>query len=144
MTQFTPDQWIIIGLVFVLGILVGLFMLSGRGKKWKTLYKEEVARREALEADYKASEQEWRERDSLRAAALKTGKAFFGLAPDTLETIYTWSPDELRRVTEEFGRARNESWNDVLQPKGLYVAMLTGVLGLLASLRLFGRRDLHG
>ena len=74
MASFTPDQWIIIGLVFVLGILVGLFMLSGRGKKWKTLYKEEVARREAVEAEYKASEVEWRERDSLRAAAIKTGK----------------------------------------------------------------------
>ncbi|MBW0144825.1 hypothetical protein [Sphingomicrobium clamense] len=74
MTQFTPDQWIIIGLVFVLGILVGLFLLSGRGKKWKTLYKEEVTRREAVEAEYKMAETEWRERDSLRAAALKTGK----------------------------------------------------------------------
>ena len=71
MTEFTPDQWIIIGLVFVLGVLVGLFMLSGRGKKWKTLYREEVARREAIEADYANAQTEWRERDSLRAAALK-------------------------------------------------------------------------
>lgn len=74
MTQFTPDQWIIIGLVFVLGILVGLFMLSGRGKKWKVLYKEEVARREAVETEYRNAEKDWRERDSLRAAALKSGK----------------------------------------------------------------------
>ncbi|WP_265570440.1 hypothetical protein [Sphingomicrobium nitratireducens] len=71
MTAFTPDQWVILALVFVLGILVGLFLLSGRGKKWKTLYRAEVERREAIEADYKASETEWRERDSLRAAALK-------------------------------------------------------------------------
>ena len=80
MTQFTPDQWIIIGLVFVLGMLVGLFTLSGRGKKWKTLYKEEVARREAVEAEYKLAETEWRERDSLRAAALRSDGA-----PDPVE-----------------------------------------------------------
>ena len=71
MLNFTPDQWIIVGLVFVLGLLVGVFLLSGNGRKWKERYRTEVERREAIEADYKASETEWRERDSLREAALK-------------------------------------------------------------------------
>ncbi|WP_260484320.1 clathrin light chain [Sphingomicrobium flavum] len=71
MLNFTPDQWIIVGLVFLLGFLVGVFMVSGSVRKWKERYKNELERREALEADYKASEAEWRERDSLRAAALR-------------------------------------------------------------------------
>lgn len=71
MLNFTPDQWIIVGLVFVLGLLVGFFLMAGGGRKWKERYRTEKERREALEADYKASEKEWRERDSLRAAALK-------------------------------------------------------------------------
>lgn len=71
MLNFTPDQWIIVGLVFVLGLLVGFFLMAGGGRKWKERYRTEKERREAVEADYKASEAEWRERDSLRAAALK-------------------------------------------------------------------------
>lgn len=77
-------------------------------------------------------------------AALKTGKAFLGLAPSTLAAIYAHYPDELRRLTEQFGRAVNDSWDESLLPGALHLAMLTGGVALLASLRLFGRRDLHG
>ena len=59
MTAFTQDQWIIIGLIFVLGILIGVFLTAGGRKKWKTRYVDERTRLEA------------RERDSLRAAAAK-------------------------------------------------------------------------
>ncbi|MDJ0522809.1 MAG: ABC transporter permease [Planctomycetota bacterium] len=77
-------------------------------------------------------------------AAIKTGKAFLGLAPSTLALIYAHYPDELRRLTEQFGRAVNDSWDESLLPDGLHLAMLTGGVALLAALRLFGRRDLHG
>ena len=71
MMQFTTDQWIILLLVFLLGLLVGGFIFSGGGRKWKHRYNSEVERREELERFHAEREKEWRERDSLRAAALK-------------------------------------------------------------------------
>ena len=54
MTPFTTDQWVILILVFVLGLLIGMWLAAGG--KWKRRYREEVARREALERDYKHRE----------------------------------------------------------------------------------------
>ena len=78
MIAFTSDQWAILALVFVLGLLIGAFLFTGGGRKWKQRYKAEVDRREALEHDHReredhwaARESEWREQDSLRAAAIK-------------------------------------------------------------------------
>lgn len=77
-------------------------------------------------------------------AALKTGDVFLGFSQETLDAIYAHPPDAMRRLTENLGRALNESWNPRLLGAGLRLTLLTSVLGLLASLRLFGRRDLHG
>lgn len=78
MMSFTSDQWVILALVFVLGLLIGAFLTAGGRRKWKTRYRDEVAQREALEReheerrrDWDEREREWRERDSLRAAAIK-------------------------------------------------------------------------
>lgn len=71
MLNFTTDQWIIVMLVFLLGLLVGGFIFSGGGRKWKQRYNSEVSRRTELERIHAEREKEWRERDSLRAAALK-------------------------------------------------------------------------
>lgn len=78
MLAFTSDQWVILALIFVLGLLVGAFLLAGSGRKWKTRYRTEARDREALEERHRESEKqwedrqtEWRERDSLRGAALK-------------------------------------------------------------------------
>ena len=71
MLNFSPDQWIIVLLVFVLGLLVGGFLFTGGGRKWKTRYNQEVDRRVDLERTHGAREKEWREQDSLRGAALK-------------------------------------------------------------------------
>ncbi len=78
MVSFTPDQWVIVALIFVLGMLVGIFMTAGGRRKWKTRHHDEISRREALEAEHKdrerhweEREKEWRERDSLRDAAIK-------------------------------------------------------------------------
>ena len=46
MIAFTSDQWIIIALVFILGMLVGAFLFAGSGRKWKHRYRSEVDRRE--------------------------------------------------------------------------------------------------
>lgn len=66
-----PNLWAICLLVFLLGLLIGVFLTAGGRRKWKARYKSEVDRREALERDHADREKEWRERDSLRAAAAK-------------------------------------------------------------------------
>lgn len=71
MLSFTSDQWVIVALIFVLGLLVGGFLFSGGGRKWKQRYNAEVARRRELETEHAEREKNWREQDSLRAAALK-------------------------------------------------------------------------
>jgi hypothetical protein len=71
MMQFTSDQWIIVLLVFLLGFLIGGFVFAGGGRKWKQRYNAELDRREGLERVHAEREKEWRERDSLRAAAIK-------------------------------------------------------------------------
>ncbi len=71
MLSFTSDQWVIVALIFVLGLLVGGFIFSGGGRKWKHRYNSEVDRRADLERTHGAREKEWREQDSLRTAALK-------------------------------------------------------------------------
>jgi predicted histidine transporter YuiF (NhaC family) len=67
-----PNLWAITALVFLLGLLIGVFLTAGGRKKWKTRYNSEVERRRELENAHAEREKEWRERDSLRAAAVKT------------------------------------------------------------------------
>jgi len=71
MLQFTTDQWIIVALVFLLGLFIGGFIFSGGGRKWKHRFRSEQERREQLEIAHAEREKEWRERDSLRGAALR-------------------------------------------------------------------------
>ena len=78
MTTFTTDQWVILGLVFLLGLLIGMWLTSGGRRKWKTRYNEEVTERKALEARLKereahlaAQEKDWREAESRHQAALR-------------------------------------------------------------------------
>jgi hypothetical protein len=84
-----PNLWVIGGLLFLLGLLIGMFMTAGGRRKWKTRYNDEVRRRETLERGHKEAEaswvarnkerdahwssreKEWREQDSLRGAAVK-------------------------------------------------------------------------
>jgi predicted histidine transporter YuiF (NhaC family) len=73
-----PNQLIIAALIFVLGLLIGIFLTAGGRRKWKTRYNSEIDRRRELEKAHEEREQrwadqekEWRERDSLRAAAVK-------------------------------------------------------------------------
>jgi len=91
MVAFTSDQWVIVALVFVLGLLIGTFLTAGGRRKWKARYREESDRREAIEREqrdqrtqWEAREKEWREQDSLRGAAIKDRR----------------DPEEERRVDE--------------------------------------------
>ena len=66
-----PNLWAICILVFLLGLLIGIFLTAGGRRKWKTRYQSEYDRREKLEREHAEREKEWRERDSLRNAAVK-------------------------------------------------------------------------
>lgn len=63
MMTFTSDQWAILALVFVLGLLIGAFLFTGGGRKWKQRYRAEVDRREALERDLRDREAHWATRE---------------------------------------------------------------------------------
>ena len=69
MIAFTSDQWVILALVFVLGLLVGAFLFAGSGRfsRRETVEREHAERNRAFED----REKEWREQDSLRGAAIK-------------------------------------------------------------------------
>ena len=61
MTGFTPDQWLVVLLAFLLGLFLGMAFLAS--PKWKRRYREEarlrqeeVRKREALEAERTHSE----------------------------------------------------------------------------------------
>jgi hypothetical protein len=92
MVTFTSDQWIILALVFLLGLLVGAFLLAGSGRKWKHRYRSEVNHREEIEEQHRnrerewdEREKEWRERDSLRGAAIKDRDREGDGIPDSTE-----------------------------------------------------------
>jgi hypothetical protein len=68
MTTFNTDQWMILALVFVLGLLIGMWLTSGGRRKWKTRYSEEVDKRRALEKTHQEREAHWTTRErELRA-----------------------------------------------------------------------------
>jgi len=76
-----PNVLIIYGLIFVLGLLIGVFLTAGGRRKWRERYNSESERRRELEKSHSErekhwanQEKEWRERDSLRAAAVKDNR----------------------------------------------------------------------
>lgn len=73
MTMFTNDQWLIVILIFLLGLVVGMAMMAGG--KWKRRFREEQRRADALDAENKRIASEARELDTLRHAAAKTDRA---------------------------------------------------------------------
>ncbi len=69
MDAFTANQWLVVLLTFVLGLILGMALLAS--PKWKFKYRDEVRRREALEAEIEGLRRDAREMDSLRHAAAK-------------------------------------------------------------------------
>jgi C4-dicarboxylate-specific signal transduction histidine kinase len=81
MIAFTSDQWVIVALIFLLGLLIGAFLTAGGRRKWKARYREESARREALERENRDREAQWASRekelaahDSARTAAIRENR----------------------------------------------------------------------
>ena len=69
MTLFTSDQWLIVALVFLLGLVLGAALMAGG--KWKRRYREERARCAELEAENKRLQKDSAEMDTLRQAAAR-------------------------------------------------------------------------
>ena len=69
MEAFTTNQWLVLALVFVLGLMIGMALLAS--PKWKRRYREEVERREAVEAENAQLRRDAGEMDSLRRAAAR-------------------------------------------------------------------------
>jgi predicted histidine transporter YuiF (NhaC family) len=74
-----PNVLLIYGLIFILGLLIGVFLTAGGRRKWRERYNNEFERRRELEKahterekNWADQEKEWRERDSLRGAAVKS------------------------------------------------------------------------
>ena len=99
MLNFTSDQWVIVALIFVLGLLVGGFLFSGGGRKWKQRYNAEVSRRSDLEKTHAQREKEWREQDSLRAAAVRNERPVTSDRDgDGVRDVSDRDPNDSRRV----------------------------------------------
>ena len=81
MLAFTTNQWLFVGLVFVLGIVVGMILRGGG--RWKGAYYEEVRKREALETENRRLAKDGAEMDSLRHAAAKDEARRRAAAEDT-------------------------------------------------------------
>lgn len=64
MTELSTEMWAILALVLLIGLFAGL--IFGSSPKWKRRYREEHARREALERDHEAYRHEQETR--IRAA----------------------------------------------------------------------------
>ena len=69
MTPFTADQWIILILVFLLGLILGMILLAGG--KWKKRYKEESRARAELESENKRLRKDAAEMETLRHSAAR-------------------------------------------------------------------------
>ena len=80
-----PNEWAVIGLLFILGLLIGAWLTSGGRRKWKSRYNQELTERKALEERHKereahwtAQEKKWRDTDAHREAALRDRPAVTG------------------------------------------------------------------
>jgi len=69
-TAFTLDQWVILALIFLFGLVLGMTFMAGG--KWKRRYREEARLREELQVENKRLHDQALELESLRHAAVKS------------------------------------------------------------------------
>ena len=67
MPEFNANEWLILALVFVLGLILGMAAMAGG--KWKHRYREEVRKREAAEAERSRVESQLRHAEARSVAA---------------------------------------------------------------------------
>ena len=69
MEAFSPDQWLVLLLAFLLGLFLGMAFLAS--PRWKRRHREEVAKRTALEAENAQLRRAAAESETLHRAALR-------------------------------------------------------------------------
>ncbi len=69
MEAFSPDQWLVLLLAFLLGLFLGMSLLAS--PKWRKRWREEHERVQALEAENAQLKRDASEMDTLRHAAAK-------------------------------------------------------------------------
>ena len=69
MEAFSPDQWLVLLLAFLLGLFLGMSLLAGT--KWKKRWREEHERVAELEAENAQLRRDASEMDTLRHAAAR-------------------------------------------------------------------------
>ena len=122
MLNFDPNQVVIYALIFVLGLLVGGFLFTGGGRKWKGRYNAEVDRRKELETRHVAAEKDWREQERLHAAALKERPVVVERAPVVAPVAAAVAAPVIEReVTNDRG---NEPLLATKKPSGVLDRML--------------------
>ena len=63
MTVTTDTNTLVIyALVFLLGLLVGVFLTAGGRRKWKTRYNSELDRRREVEKEHEKRLKDWEQR----------------------------------------------------------------------------------
>jgi len=121
---FTQDQWLVVALVFVLGMVIGMALLSGG--KWKRRYREEQALRkdEAKAADERAAildtenkrlRTENAELTTLRGAAIKSERAQTNRGADAVPPPLEGDPDHLTGERTDHRLAGERLERDKLQ-----------------------------
>ena len=103
MQPFTLDQSIIAGLLFLLGLLIGMFLMAGR--KWKRRYLDETARVRTLEAENARLAEQLRDHEVRRTAAVPVQTAPVHTAPVQTTVVHEQTrvvePEPYRRVTPQ-------------------------------------------
>ncbi len=108
MLNFDPNQVVIYTLVFLLGLLVGGFLFTGGGRKWKARYNAEADRRKEVEERHVAAEKDWREQESLRNAAARNRPVAVDRDPrDTNHDGVVTSAEKPGLVDRMLGRDRD-------------------------------------
>jgi uncharacterized membrane-anchored protein YhcB (DUF1043 family) len=66
MPEFNANEWLILALVFVLGLILGMAAMAGG--KWKHRYREEVRKRQEAEAERSRMESQLRHAEARNVA----------------------------------------------------------------------------
>lgn len=70
--EFTPNEWLILGLAALFGLLLGMALTAGGGRKHKALYKESSRRNTELERENERLRKELRDVQGVPARGTPT------------------------------------------------------------------------
>ena len=66
--EFSPNEWLLVGLAALFGLLIGLAMAAGGGRKHKARYRDEARKSAELERENEKLRRELRDVQGIPAA----------------------------------------------------------------------------